>query len=386
MTLNFQSIPVKTLIQLLAEFESKNIIISDAVQNTISINLKNVSWKQAFNTILKTQNLVSQSRDDVLFILSKNEAQVENEKNEKPVSTIFFLHYAKAVDVQKLFKNNMAADTRTNSLIIQDTPSETAKIKYLLYQLDRPVSQVLITARIVNLDQNDEEELGVRFGLSASRHLTGTLNGANEMAKPTKNAEVDPLKRLNVDLPALSKGAGHIGLALFKLSGGAFLDLELSALQSEGRAKIISSPELVASNQEPAIIQAGQEIPYQQQTNNGGTSTAFKKAVLSLKVTPQIIPNGKILLNLQVNQDSRSSKEVLGVPTIDTRQINTQVLVNDKQTVALGGIYEEAHNHVTERIPFFASLPLVGSLFRYQKTDNTKRELVIFVTPTMMKE
>lgn len=389
---NFQNISTRAALQLLAQSASKNLVMSDDVKGNLSLNLKDVSWNQALSTILISQNLTAYEKDNILFIMPKQ----QQEKNaDSPINLsekIIFLRYAKADDIAKLIqsklsdKGSVSADSRTNSILLQDLPNRIIEVSKLIKQLDVAVNQVSIAARIVNIDSDYENELGARFGMSNGHHVSGTYLGANALAQPTPAAQVDPLQRLNVDLPVVNAGAGRIGLALIKLNQGTFIDLELSALEAEGHAKIVSTPELVATNQQPALIQAGQEIPYQEKTSSGATSVAFKKAVLSLKVTPQIIPNGKILLYLQVNQDNRSSKEVLGVPEIDTRAISTQILVNNKQTIALGGIYEETQNNIEQRVPFFASLPVVGNLFRYRKIVKNKRELMIFVTPTILQE
>lgn len=380
MNISFQNTSVKTILEWLAKFSETNMLVSNAVQGYMSFNLKQVSFNQILQTMIDSQQLQIRDEHHILYI-SPAEAQHSSTNNCDQTTIVFALHNARAAEINKLLQTKpnivssnqgiIETDERTNSLIVQDCQQNIPHIRQLLLQLDVPMNQVLIAARVVNIDSDYESQLGIRFN-------------ANYNQATNPNVNTDSSNQLQMNLPIIQTN-GQLGLALFKLAHGTFVDLELAALESEGHAKIISSPELIATNQQPALIQSGQEIPYQEKTASGATSVTFKKAVLSLKVTPQIIHDDKILLHLQVNQDSRSSKEVLGVPTIDTREINTEVLVTNKQTVALGGIYEETQSNNLQRVPFLASLPLVGALFRYKTTEHDKRELLIFVTPTLIK-
>lgn len=260
------------------------------------------------------------------------------------------INYAKAADIAVLLKdkNNsllskrgtLSVDARTNTIWIQDTGVQIEEIRELVKQLDIPVKQVLIEARIVNVTKDFARDLGIRFGISRPTHLSGTLSGANQLAQNVAPADVVPLSdRLNVDLAAtpVSASPASVGLALAKLGDGILLDLELSALESEGRGEVISSPRLITTNQQSAVIESGEEIPYQEATSSGATAVAFKKAVLSLKVTPQITPDNKIMMDLQINQDTPSPQTFNGVPAILTKEIQTNVLVNNGQTIVLGG-------------------------------------------------
>ena len=255
-------------------------------------------------------------------------------------------------------------------------------------RLDIPVKQVVIEARIVDVTKQCEDDLGISWGISKPTHLSGTLAGANQLAQGVAPANVTPLAdRLNLDLAALPTSGlqpASVGIALAKLGGGVLLDLELSALESVGNAEIIASPRLMTTNQQSALIESGQDIPYQQATSSGATAVAFKKAVLSLKVTPQITPDGKLLMDLLITQDADSGQRVQGVPIILTKSIQTNVLVNNGQTIVLGGIYKADKNNSIVRIPFLGGLPLVGHLFSRTQITSDNEELLIFITPRII--
>ena len=377
-----------------------NIVVSPSVSGDLSIRLHNLPWKQALMLILQSKSLGERKVGEAIYIAPLSELSEYDKKQQEldakaPMkTTIIRLNYAKAAEVVKLLQDkkqsllskqgHVAVDTRTNSLLVRTNENQLTEIRAFLKRLDIPIKQVLIEARIVNIDDDYEKELGVRFGLTSGHHVSGSLDGANELAGGTSPADIKPEDRLNVDLPALNSNAGRLGIALFKLTKGTLLDLELSAMESEGRAEIISNPRLMTANQQTATIEAGEEIPYQESVAQGVTSTSFKKAVLRLEVSPQVTPDKKIILHLKVNQDKRSNKEVKGVPSIDTRHVETQVLIGDGQTVVLGGIYEHTKTKGVERVPFFADLPILGVLFRHQKTINNRRELLIFVTPKIV--
>jgi type IV pilus assembly protein PilQ len=286
-------------------------------------------------------------------------------------SEFYRLYYAKAVDVAALLQNtthallssqgHVAADIRTNALWITDTQDHLGQIHQFLQKIDIPANQINITARIVNVDENSLEELGLTLGSSTSKNKT------------TQN-------KLQMDMPFSIENTGHFAIALGKLDD-AILSLELSALEREGKARIVSSPKLTTIDRQTAIIESGEEIPYQEQTSSGATNISFKKAVLSLKVTPEITAKQQILLNLVVNQDKVSTLSVNGVPAISTQQLQTQVLVSDGETIVLGGIYEESNNRMMEKIPFWSSVPVIGYLFRHKNTHSERKQLLIFVTP-----
>ncbi len=399
-SMNFDKVPVRVALESIAKFTHQNFMISPGVMGEVTLYLDQVSYEEALQALLKSQGLAKLQEGNIIYIAPQQEIERKEqdalEHRDIPLTTIIIhLKYAKAAEVAQLLKNKeqqilsaqaqVTADARTNSLLIKERSDKINEVKKLLTQLDVAVPQVAIEARIVNIDDDYEKELGIRFGLTSGRHVSGSLAGANDIAGGEMIAKVNPESRLNVDLPSAMKQSGSIGLALFKLTQGTLLDLELSALESEGRAEIISTPRLLTANQQPAMIESGEEIPYQElASSQGATTTSFKKAVLRLQVTPQITPNGKIILSLEVNQDKRSNQEIQGVPAIDTRKITTQVLVSNGQTVVLGGIYEQTRINGVDRVPFFSDLPGIGVLFRHKKTVNNRRELLIFVTPNIV--
>ncbi|MDP3705550.1 MAG: type IV pilus secretin PilQ [Legionellaceae bacterium] len=302
------------------------------------------------------------------------------------------INYAKATDLALLVKDKsnlllsdrgiLTADPRTNVIWLQDTAENMQKIKALLKQLDVPNRQVLIEARLVNMSKDCAEDLGVRFGLlRAVQPIDGLSNPVNP-----SQPDAQPADHLNIDLGALPLDAtpASIGIALAMLGQHVLLDLELSALESEGRAEIIASPQLITTNHEVAIIESGEDIPYQEYTASGATSVSFKKAVLSLKVIPQITSNGKLMMALSINQDSDSGRRVQGVPIILTKSIETNVLVNNGQTIVLGGIYKQDKNNSIARVPFLGTLPIVGHLFRRKQIRMRDEELLIFITPKIL--
>jgi type IV pilus assembly protein PilQ len=309
---------------------------------------------------------------------------------------LIHLKYAKATELAAMLKDKSNTllseqgafniDPRTNTLWLQDTAARIRVIHALIEQLDVPTKQVIIEARIVNINKNCAEDLGVRFGISKSTYLSGTLMGVNRAAQGDILTSIPIPERLNIDLSAIPLDASpaSVGIALAKLSEHVLLDLELSALESEGQAKIVASPKLVATNQQPAVIESGEDIPYQEAMRSGATAVAFKKAVLRLKVTPQITPDGKLLMDLAINQDSDSGRRVQGVPIILTKLIETSVLVNNGQTIVLGGIYKQDRNNAISRVPFLGSLPIIGYLFSRKQVRIRNEELLIFITPRIM--
>ncbi|NOQ94183.1 MAG: type IV pilus secretin PilQ, partial [Methylophaga sp.] len=286
---------------------------------------------------------------------------------------------------------SVTVDARTNSLLLRDTADQLVQIRRLIDKLDIPIRQVLIESRIVIANNDFTKELGVRFGASTiSQHngsltseavSSGSLNGTDALHNGDDLEQID---RLNVDMPVTSP-AGSIAFALSKLPLGMLIDLELSAMQQEGNGEIVSSPRVITSNQKTATIEQGTEIPYQEASSSGATSVSFKKAVLKLEVTPQITPDDRIIMDLEVNKDEVGAI-FLGVPSIDTRSVKTQVLVDNGETVVLGGIYEQRKTSSSKRVPFFGDLPYVGFLFKTNSNEDTKRELLVFVTPKIIKD
>ena len=407
-SLNFQNISIRAVLQLLADFTHINIVVSDKVQGDITLRLNDIPWDQALDIILTTQGLDKRQTANVMLIDTKasldkmEEQQLKSQQiiqRLEPIrSELLQINYAKAADIAILVKDRqntvlsekgkISVDTRTNTLWIQDSSTKIEEVRALIKQLDVPVKQVLIEARIVEVSKDFARDLGIRWGVSKPNHLSGTLPGANQIAQGTASANVNPYtQRLNLDLvaaPIAGMTPASVGIALAKLGDNILLDLELSALESEGRAELISSPRLITTNQQPAVIDSGQEIPYQESTSSGATAVAFKKAVLSLRVTPQITPDSKILMDLKINQDTASTQLFNGVPAILTKEIQTNVLVSNGQTIVLGGIYQQDKSRTITRIPFLGQLPVVGNLFKNTKISLTNDELLIFITPKII--
>lgn len=406
-SLNFQDIKVRSVLQLLADFTGKNIVVSDKVRGNITLRLNDIPWKQALDIILTTRSLDKRQIGNVMLI-APTEELIEREKkklnaalklkNLAPLrSHLIQINYARAVELAALLKDqnttllsnrgSISVDARTNTIWVQDTSSHLEKIKEFIHYLDVPVKQVLIEARLVNVTKDFARDLGIRFAVSRATSPMGGLESVKRLGQNTSPEGTLPIaERLNLDLAAvpLSGTPATIGVALAKLGNGILLDLELSALESEGRGEIISSPRIITSNQQPAVIESGEEIPYQEATSNGATAVTFKKAVLSLKVTPQITPDRKILMDLHINQDIPSLKVFNGVPSILTKEIQTSVLTNNGQTVVLGGIYKQDKYNTVNRVPFLGDLPIVGNLFKKRSTTVRNEELLIFITPRII--
>lgn len=422
-SLNFQAIPVRSALQLLADFNGMNIVMDDAIKGSMTLRLQNIPWDEALAIILNTQGLAKKQMGNVLVIVPAQELVTQNQQmleNKAKISdvaplqnTLIYLNYAKANDIANLLKDknnslltargSVSIDERTNSLLIRDTPQSLMDVQQLVRRLDIPVPQVLIQARIVNMDTDDEKDFGVRWGVTKPSYLSGSIKGESHMVqqdiddnRALNGADVDVDSRLNVNLPApaLKDGSSiqpaSVGIALAKLGHGFLLDLELQALEAEGEAELISSPRLITANQHPATIKSGTEIPYQQSTSSGATSIAFRNAELSLTVTPQITPEHNVIMDLHVTQNKVGADVSTGeggrAPTIDTREITTSVLVNDKQTLVLGGIYEDNQFNQVYRVPFFGSIPLLGFFFRSTQAVKQRTELLIFITPTIVRQ
>ncbi len=410
LSFNFQDIEVRSLLQLIADFTGLNVVVSDSVSGNLTIRLKNVPWDQALDIILRTKGLAQRQNGNVILVAPADEIAAR-EKQElealqqvqelAPLRSEFVqINYAKSSELAELIgsgensllseRGNISIDERTNTLLVQDTVEKLAEIRALVTRLDVPIRQVLIESRIVIANNDFGKELGVRFGatgVARDGDTTGVTTGSGFGTDAMVNApggSTIPIfgDRLNVDMPVIG-AAGSIGLAM--LGSDYLLDLELSALQAESRGEIISSPRVVTGNQKKALIEQGEEIPYLEASSSGATSVSFKKAVLSLEVTPQITPDDNIIMDLIVKQDSRGI-ETEGIPSINTREVDTQVLVENGQTVVLGGIQEEQRVDEVDKVPFLGDLPVVGNLFKQSlKTDN-KRELLIFVTPKILDQ
>lgn len=420
LSLNFQNIEVRAVLQLLADFTGLNLVTSDTVQGNLTLRLKNVPWDQALDIILKTKGLAMRQNGNVMLVAPAAEiaarekqelaAQKQLVELEPLYSEIIEINFAKASELAILLENDddeensgddttgflsnrgsVTVDERTNSLLLRDTASQLVQIHKLIEQLDIPIRQVLIESRIVIANDDFTKELGVRFGVTSANHAgnsiinRGVTSGSLNATDQFNNGDtIETQDSLNVNMP-VANPAGSIALALAKLPFGSFLDLELSAMQEEGDGEIVSSPRVITSNQKKATIEQGTEIPYQEASSSGATTVSFKKAVLKLDVTPQITPDDRIVMDLEVHKDE-VGEIFLGIPSIDTRNVKTQILVDNGETVVLGGVYEQKKTKSSRRVPFFGDLPYVGFLFKKNFNEDEKQELLIFVTPKIIKD
>lgn len=429
LTLNFQDIAVRAVLQLLADASGQNIVVSDSVSGSVTLRLQNVPWDQALAIILQTKGLGDRKEGNVILVAPQAElaarekaelaAQNSVQQLEPLRSEYLQINYAKAADLASLIKTqsnsllskrgNVAVDDRTNTLLLQDTPENLEQINRLVARLDVPVRQVEIEARVVLVNDDFERQLGATLGLTdvqayGSRGLvttTGTSAGTDQImssaiANDTANGGPFPVSlptgtnaanRYNVNLPV---GTPDGSIAVGILSASHLIDLEISAAEAETEAKDISSPRVITANQKQATIMQGVEIPYQQSASSGATSISFKNAVLQLQVTPQITPDNRIILDLDVRDDEVGQVVVesggVNVPAIDTREVTTQVLVNDGQTVVLGGILTTQQGTTTNKVPLLGDIPLLGNLFKNTDKTNKKDELLIFVTPKIVHQ
>ncbi len=411
-SLNFQDIPVRTVLQIIADYNGFNLVTTDSVTGNITLRLDGVPWDQALDIILKVKGLGKRVEGRILMIAPSEELAVReaNElKAEQQVADLAPLYteyvqvnYAKAADVLKLLKSDsnsmlsqrgsVSVDERTNTMLLRDTAERLEDIRRMVDVLDVPVKQVQIEARMVTIRDNVKEDLGVRWGLtntygigSANGSTSGSLEGADSANSGTLPSLDD---RLNVNLP-VTGAAGTIAFQIARLANGTVLDLELSALELENKGEVIASPRITTANQKAAYIEQGTEIPFVQAASSGATSVTFKKAVLGLKVTPQITPDDRIILDLVVTQNTRGDTVPTGTglaTAIDTQEIGTQVLVNNGETIVLGGIYQQQILDTVSKVPLLGDIPGVGWLFRNSSEFFEKREVLIFVTPRIVTD
>jgi type IV pilus assembly protein PilQ len=445
LSLNFQDIEVRAVLQLLADFTGLNLVASDTVAGSITLRLKNVPWDQALDIILKSKGLAMRQTGNVIMVAPSQELaaqeklQLESSKQIEelaPLRSEFIqVNYAKAAELSSMLKSkennmlsergNVTVDPRTNTLLVQDTTAKLEDIRGIVSRLDIPVRQVMIESRIVIANNDFARDLGVRFGVSGSTgsgpkqlsdgtwtnggtqlltggSLDGGLDGSGNYRTGAfgqtattgipfnsiiQSGGADSgVQGLMVDLPVVAP-SGAINFLIGKV-GSYLLQLELSAMQREGRGEIISSPRVITSDAKQATIKLGQEIPYQEQAGGttGGTTTSFKEAVLQLDVTPQITPDDRVIMDLKVNKDSANfSASINGVPPIDTRSVNTTVLVDNGETVVLGGVYERTKSYNKEQVPWLGDIPVLGRLFKTESRLDNNSELLIFVTPKILK-
>jgi type IV pilus assembly protein PilQ len=431
-SLNFQNVETRALLQILADVAGKNMVLSDSIGGTMALRLQNVPWDQALEIIMQSRGLALREVGDTLMVAPATEIaafQDQQRKTEQaaPMRSEFIqINYAKAKDLAALLKSEgrnllspqgqVSVDERTNTLLVMETATRLADIRALVTKLDVAVTQVLIEARIVVASDDFSRDLGARFGFTGIDSfdkqrglnvMSGTLAGtdtsvAGSLDSRIENGTVFPTEiptgeggfpqRLNVNLPAVPAGGLPASIALAILGEDFLVDLELSALQAEGKGEILSNPRVLTANQKTASIRQGVEIPYQQSAggSSGGTSIAFKEAVLSLEVTPQITPDNRVIMDLKVTRDNVGQLVPTGsggfVPSIDKRELNTQVLVSNGETIVLGGVYEQESNDSVNKVPLLGDIPLLGALFRQNSKSSTKRELLIFITPKIVQE
>ena len=436
LSLNFQDIPVRAVLQLIADFTSLNVVVSDSVDGNLTLRLKNVPWDQALDIILKAKGLSKRESGTVMMIAPSEEIaaqeKIDLEAQQSitelaPIRSAFFtINFAKVGELAALFtgevsggegdeggssaptgilssRGSVIIDERTNTLIVKDTEEVISEIRRTLKKLDIPIRQVMISSRIVIAQDEFTKELGSRFGVTRAAATsngfgatTGTFQGADTIASSgianitaggspepfTIPSGVDAADRLNVNL-GTPGAAGSLAFAV--LTGSSLIDLEISALQAENKGEVVSSPRVVTADRHEAHIEQGVEIPYLSASSSGATQVQFKKAVLSIVVTPQITPDDRVIMDLSVTNDTVGDI-FAGIPSIDTREVGTQVLVNNGDTVVLGGIYQQITRNEVEKVPFLGDIPIIGYFFRHTLEGDERRELLIFVTPKILKD
>lgn len=425
LSLNFQNIEVRALLQVIADFTNFNVVTSDTVTGNVTLRLKDVPWDQALDIILQAKGLGVRKSGNVLWIAPKDEINTKEKIDLEaklqiaalePVRTQSFqLNYAKAEDILKGLsgqssgggsssriltpRGSAISESRTNQLFVSDIPSKLEEIQALIAKIDIPVRQVLIEARIVEADESFGRSLGARLG--ASDRIGSPVGGGNRLAvggsylgtgKLTGQVkdDVDFIPFSNfVNMPASGMGTGvtpsSVAFSLFNSSATRFLNLEISALESDGRGKIVSSPRVITADQIKAVIEQGTELPYQTATSSGATAISFRKANLKLEVTPQITPEGSIILDVDVNKDSVGQNTTAGF-AIDTKHVKTQVLVENGGTVVIGGIFLEDERDETVKVPYLGDVPVLGNLFKTKTRTNSKSELMVFLTPKVVTD
>lgn len=432
LSLNFQNIEVRSVLQVIADFTGLNIVASDTVTGNITLRLKDVPWDQALDIIMQNKALTMRKVGNVITVApaeevaAKDRAALEAAKAidelEPLITEVFRLKYQKAEDFKNILtgQNSVAGgggavagnvnqnrsilsprgsavmDPRTNTLFIQDTAKKLAEIQDIINKTDIPVRQVMIESRLVLADEKFGKSLGARFGVESfttpgqnTLAVGGNLDSTSAVTRfspdGTTVTQAASTGGLASNLPVTTAGAGSIAFSLFRLPAGLLLNLELTALETDNRGKIVSSPRVTTANQQKAKIASGTEIPYLEASSSGAATVSFKEAVLSLEVTPQITPDDKIIMDLDVRKES-VGQVFAGVPSIDTQNVTTQVLVANGETAVLGGIFEQEERNQVEKVPFFGDIPILGNAFKRRTRQDDKTELLIFITPKIMNE
>jgi len=425
LSLNFQNVEVRAVLNVIADFTDLNIITSDTVAGNITLRLKDVPWDQALEIILQTRGLDSRRNGNVIWIAPRDElatreklaleAKQQITDLEQTRTESFQINYQKASEVQKLLsdpqqrvlskRGSAVVDSRTNTLFVQDVPSRLDDVRRLLAKIDIPVRQVMIEARIVEANDTFSKNLGARLGyhdMSGQGHrvlgdavdnrlrytMGGSITDPGFHTGQASTVPTFPNESLFSNMPANGLNgfnAGQFSFVLFNRGLSQFINLEISALEADGKGKIVSSPRVLTADQVEAVIEQGTEIPYQQASSSGATAVSFRKANLSLKVKPQITPDGNIIMTLDVNKDQPGATTPAGVQ-INTKHVKTEVLVENGGTVVIGGIFEQTERTDTTQVPFFGDLPLIGFLFKNKSTSTNKTELLVFITPRIVSE
>ncbi|WP_343548795.1 temperature dependent type IV pilus secretin PilQ [Ralstonia sp.] len=420
LSLNFQNIDVRSLLQVFADFTNLNIVTSDSVTGTLSLRLKDVPWDQALQIVLDSKGLASRRNGNVLWVAprgelaTKEKAELESQQQvtelEPLRSQVFRLNYQSAGDVRNMLlgsgaaggaggaaggttsrilskRGSLTADTRTNQLFVSDIPSKLEEVQAFLLKIDIPVRQVMIEARIVEADDTFSRNLGAKLGFASKTNGAGYGNTYTNVVSPvTQNATWDNSPAISFPANGINGvNAASVAVSLFNAGAGRFLALELSALEADGRGKIVSSPRVVTADNIKALIEQGTEIPYQQATSSGATSVSFKKANLKLEVTPKITPDGNIFLDVDVNKDSVGIQTTNGF-AIDTKHVQTQVLVENGGTVVIGGIYTQNERTDINKVPLLGDIPVLGNLFKSTNKINNRTELLVFLTPRVLSD
>ena len=413
LSLNFQNVEVRAVLQVIADFTGLNIITSDTVAGSLTLRLKDVPWDQALDIILQAKGLSKRKNGNVVLIAPSDELATKEKlaleasqqiSDLEPLRTESFqLSYTKAADVRALIsdkdqrilskRGSSNADARTNTLFVNDTPTKLDEVRKLISQLDVPVRQVMIEARIVIADDKWGSQLGAKFNIAAGstrngRNLgvAGNIDNAHRISAGTSPLGADT--PIAVNLP-VAGAAGSLGLNILNIGNGNLLELELSALESDGRGKVVSNPRIVAPDKKKATITQGTEIPYLTQAASGGVTVQFKPAILSLDVTPQITPDDKILMDLEIKKDSVGQLVASpsgNIPSIDTKTLKTQILVDNGDTAVLGGIFEQTTRTDVTKVPLLGDIPFIGLFFKKTTQQKDKTELLIFITPRIIKE
>lgn len=414
LSLNFQKIEVRSVLQVIADFTGLNIVASDTVTGNLTLRLKDVPWDQAMDIVLQSKGLAMRKTGNVILVAPAEElankekqaleASQQIEDLETMRTEVYTLRYMKAVDLVKIItdskqkilskRGSAVPDIRTNNVFVQDTAKSLEQVQAIIDKTDVPVKQVMIESRLVIADDRYSKALGARFGVNKTdasgnnRYSiggnvgqTGGIGVSTTTGVTATSGATDGLQS-NLGVTGAS---GSFAFSLFRLPAGLLLNLELTAMESDGRGKVVSSPRVTTANQHKAKIASGTEIPYAEASSSGAATISFKSAVLSLEVTPQITPDNKIIMELDVTKDS-VGEVYAGVPSIKTQNISTQVLVGNGETAVLGGIYEQTQRNDVSKVPFFGDLPVMGRLFQRKSTQNDRTELLIFVTPKIMDD